>query len=337
MDYVSGEILTDEGFKKGYIGFEKKRIVETGKGIPQKKPICSGLIVPTFINAHTHIGDSFIRKKNIELPRTVEELVAPPNGLKHRLLKEASEEEIIIGMRNSVETMTKDGVSCFCDFRENGIRGINQIKKSMKNIHISSLILSRPERLEYNRDETKLLLENSDGIGPSSISDWDYAELEKVAKHTKKEGKIFAIHASERIREDIDQILNLKPDFLVHMVFATDDDLERVKDDDIPIVVCPRSNMFYGLKPNIKLLKKHEVDVLVGTDNAMLNMPSILDEIKYIKTISKEFSTEELLTMITYAPRKALNADYNIPAPDFPTDFVVLDEKSLKPLYISKY
>lgn len=316
---------------------KKKRIVETGKGIPPKKPICEGLIVPTLINAHTHIGDSFIKKKEIDLPRKIEQLVAPPHGLKYKLLKEASEEEIITGMRDSVETMTKDGISCFCDFRENGIKGVNQLKKTIKNKAISSLILSRPKRLEYNRNEVKLLLENSDGIGLSSILDWEYAELEKVARHTKKEEKIFAIHASEGIREDIDPLLNLKPDFLVHMVFATDDDLERIKDNNIPIVICPRSNMFYGLKPNIKLLKKHKVDVLVGTDNAMLNPPSILDEIKYIKTISKEFSTEELLTMITYAARKALNVDYNIPAPNSPTDFVVLDKKSLKPLYISKY
>ena len=36
MDYVSGEILTEKGFKKGYIGFEKNKIVEIGKGMPQK-------------------------------------------------------------------------------------------------------------------------------------------------------------------------------------------------------------------------------------------------------------------------------------------------------------
>ena len=65
MDFVSGEILTLDGFKKGYIGFSKKKIIETGMGIPPKKPICKGLIVPYFVNAHTHIGDSFIKEKNI--------------------------------------------------------------------------------------------------------------------------------------------------------------------------------------------------------------------------------------------------------------------------------
>ena len=335
MDYVSGEILTDRGFEKGYVGFEKKKIIETGKGFPPRKPVCSGLITPTFVNAHTHIGDSFIKKKNIELPRKVEELVAPPHGIKHRLLKEATEEEIIAGMRDSIDTMKISGVSCFCDFRETGISGISQLRKSLKNTGVSSLILSRPKHLNYDQEEVKFLLENSDGIGLSSISDWNYSELEKIAKHTKKEKKIFAFHASERTREDIDLILGLKPDFLIHMVFATNSDLERVRDNNIPVVVCPRSNMFYCLKPNLSLLKKYGIDLLVGTDNAMISSPSVLDEIRYIKAISKEFSTEELLTMTTYGARKVLNVDDSIPAPDSTTGIVVLDRESLKPLYIS--
>ena len=86
MDFVSGEILTEEGFKKGYIEFNKEKIIEIGEGNPPQKPICKGLIVPTFVNAHTHIGDSFIKEKGIDLPKNIEELVAPPDGFKHRLL-----------------------------------------------------------------------------------------------------------------------------------------------------------------------------------------------------------------------------------------------------------
>ena len=90
MEYVSGEILTKNGFEKGFLGFEKDKIVESGNDHPPKKPVCKGLIVPSFVNAHTHIGDSFIREKNIKLPKDIEKLVAPPYGLKHKLLKEVS-------------------------------------------------------------------------------------------------------------------------------------------------------------------------------------------------------------------------------------------------------
>jgi cytosine/adenosine deaminase-related metal-dependent hydrolase len=335
MDYVSGEILTESGFKRGYFGFENRKIVETGSDVPPKKPLCNGFIVPTLINAHTHIGDSFIRKKNINLPRNIEELVAPPHGLKHRLLHEASSDEITTGMKESINEMTNIGISVFCDFRENGKIGINQLTNAMKHTKISSVILSRPEGLNYDADEVEQLLNNSQGIGISSISDWKYSELEKVTKHAKKRKKMFALHASERVREDIDCILDLHPDFLVHMMMATESDLIRVRESDIPVVICPRSNAFFGFKLDIKLMKHVGIDLMVGTDNAMLHLPNILDEITYLKTQSPELSTEELLRMITYTPRKALNLDDCILAPDSPADFVVLDKKSLRHLYIS--
>ncbi len=335
MEYVSGKILTENGFIKGYLSFEKNKILEFGKGRPVKKPFCKGLIVPSFINAHTHIGDSFIKKRKIKLPKNVEELVKPPNGLKHKLLKEAREEELIEGMKDSINVMFNSGITKFCDFREGGLKGISELKKAMVNKKVSPIILSRPSDLKYNSNEIEILLNNSEGIGLSSISDWDFFEIKKISSHVKKRSKLFAIHASEIIRENIDDILDLKPDFLVHMVKATESDLIRVKDNSVPIVICLRSNSFYGLKPNIKLMKKIGIKIMFGTDNSMLNSPDIIDEIKFVKNKYKEFLLEELLNIITYRARKALNLDCDILGANSKADFVVLDEKTLKPLYIS--
>ena len=335
MEYVSGEIFTVNGFQRGYLGFENHKIMDRGKGNPPKKPIRKGLIVPTLVNAHTHIGDSFIREKDIKLSKNIKELVAPPNGLKYKLLNQASEDEIIDGMKKSIGEMKRTGISHFCDFRENGTAGISQLKKALENENVSSLILSRPKELRYDHCEIEQLLKNSDGIGVSSIVDWNYKELEKVAKHAKRKGKIFAIHASEGIRENIELILDLKPDFLVHMVKATESDLIRAKDANIPVAVCPRSNAFFGLKPNMKLMKKIGIDIMIGTDNAMLNTPNVLDEIEYIRSRSTEFTKWDLLQMITYIPRKALNLDVDILDLNSPAEFVVLDKKYLKTLYIS--
>jgi cytosine/adenosine deaminase-related metal-dependent hydrolase len=335
MKYVSGEIFRETGFEKGYIGFEKKSIIKTGRGTPPKKPICKGLILPTFVNAHTHIGDSFIKQKKINLPKNIEKLVAPPNGLKHKLLSEAADEEIIEGMEKSIDIMINSGTKYFCDFRENGILGVSQLKAALRFWKISCIILSRPEALKYDKNELDLLLKNSDGIALSSISDWDFSEMKKIARETNNRKKIFTLHASERIREDIDDILDLKPDFLVHMIKASESDLTNVKEMNIPIVICPRANSYFKLKPNYNLLKKVKVDLLIGTDNSMLNSPVVLDEIKYIRSISKEFTIIELLHMTTYGARKALNLECAILGPNSKADFVVLDSKSLKPLYIS--
>lgn len=335
MDFISGEILTINGIQKGYIGFKKGKIVETGKGNPPKKPISSGLIVPSLVNIHTHIGDSFIKEKGIDLPKNIEELVAPPEGLKHKLLREASDEDIIEGMEKSLDIMIKSGTKFFCDFRENGILGISQLKAALQLWKISSIILSRPSSLSYDKNELDLLLKNSNGIAISSISDWDYSELQKVAKDTNNKKKIFALHGSELTRENIDDILDLKPNFLVHMIKASESDLIRVKENNVPIVICPRSNSFFGLKPNFKLLKKVDIELLLGTDNAMLNSPSILDEINYLRSVSKEYSIMELLYMTTFGARKVLNLDCDILGSNSKADFVVLDKKSLRPLYIS--
>ena len=82
-------------------------------------------------------------------------------------------------------------------------------------------------------------------------------------------------------------------------------------------------------------MKKTGVQILLGTDNAMLNMPDLLEEIRYLKKFYNTFSTTELLQMVTYDARKVLNLDCNILGLNSRAEFIVLDEKTLKPLHIS--
>ena len=42
---------------------------------------------------------------------------------------------------------------------------------------------------------------------------------------------------------------------LVHMIKASESDFVRVKNEGISVVVCPRSNAFFGLKPDYDLMK----------------------------------------------------------------------------------
>jgi cytosine/adenosine deaminase-related metal-dependent hydrolase len=75
---------------------------------------------------------------------------------------------------------------------------------------------------------------------------------------------------------------------------------------------------------------------MLGTDNAMLNTPNILDELTYLKNMTGIFSIENLLNMITYNPRKALNLDYSILDLNSSNEFMVLDKKTLRALYIPR-
>lgn len=335
MDYVQGELLTPRGFEKGYLGIEDGKILDRGTTLPPKKPLAKGFILPSFVNAHTHLGDSFVKQRNIDLPHDIEKLVGPPDGLKHTLLRKTSSKEIIAGMKQAIQTMTDSGIRCFWDFRENGLTGLQHLKEAMQDSRITSVVFSRPTSLSYDKTEVDALLVNSDGIGLSSVSDWNYGELQKIVHAIRKKGKLLGLHASERTREDIDKVLDLKPDVLIHMIHATQDDLLRTAAENIPVVVCPTANAFFGLQPDVDLMKECGIQVLIGTDNAMISTLNVVDELKLIKKMSTAFSTEDLLRMITYHPRETLGIPYTSLDIGSPADIVVLEKKSLNLVFVS--
>ena len=334
MKYIAGRILTDAGFKRGYIKVSMNKIIEMNFGSCPKTPDLRGLITPSFVNMHTHLGDAFISQKNINLPHDIMKLVAPPDGLKHQLLKKSTDDEIIKGMKQAIQTMVSNGTSCFFDFRENGEHGINIIKTALEHFPIESFILSRPKELQVDENEILRLLNISEGIGLSSISDWEFEDVEQIRSLTKKRKKLFSIHVSERIRENINKIIKLQPDFIIHMTKASKKDLLLIKKENIPIVVCPQSNTFFNMSPPLELMKEIGNTILLGTDNAMINSPKIIDEINHIKNIAPNvFNNEDLLEMITYLPRKVLNLnDYMQDAKFLSSNYIILDERTLQPI-----
>jgi len=58
---INGAILTDKGFIEGHISFENGEITVIDESL-SPRPLLSGIVVPPFFNAHTHIGDSFVKR-----------------------------------------------------------------------------------------------------------------------------------------------------------------------------------------------------------------------------------------------------------------------------------
>lgn len=119
MNCVSGMIYTESGFIEGHICFEEGIVTEVCEG-PAERSDLQGLILPAFTNAHTHIAD-YIVPVNLNL--SLEELVAPPNGFKHRMLNEAPEAKLRQGIATMSEYMFKHGTTSFIDFREGSVPG----------------------------------------------------------------------------------------------------------------------------------------------------------------------------------------------------------------------
>jgi len=258
-------------------------------------------------NCHTHIGDAFIH-----LPQkrwTVNSLVAPPTGYKHQRLQEASLEKIQHGITAAANIMKACGTTHFIDFREGGVSGVQALQTL--DLPLKAIILGRPTGLKYSKQEIDALLDITDGIALSGTADWDYSLIMQIADHVHSVDKVFALHVSEHLQENMEDVLSLRPTFVVHLCCTTEDDLDLIADAKVPVIVCPRANAFFGLRPPIEAMLERDISLMLGTDNAMIVPPNIKEEIVYVK---QHFfvSSQDIDAMVTTNPRKCLNVIGNI-------------------------
>jgi len=185
---LSGWLYANGKFREGSIGIEAGVIAEVNRS-RAREPLASGLILPAFTNAHTHAGDAVVRE---ELIGTLEELVAPPHGLKHRILSKSSDENVIAAGHEYLERMLASGTANFWDFREMGLRGVRQLYAATLGLPLRPVVFGRPAKMEYDREEVAAILRACDGIGLSSLLDWDADDADKLARDAHAAGKAFA-------------------------------------------------------------------------------------------------------------------------------------------------
>lgn len=191
------------------------------------------LVIPGFINSHTHIADSI--GKDISISSTFDEMINPVYGIKKKILNKSMKEHLKFFMRTSAISMMIKGTIHFVDFREGGPEGVELLKESIQDLPIKSVILGRVEQyfdlkkiLEIKKQQTKeenideklvdklqkpsleslsRVLELSDGLGLSGANENTDDALKqyihKVKEFNKKNNdlhhrkKIIAIHAAE--------------------------------------------------------------------------------------------------------------------------------------------
>ena len=288
MQYLSGSVFNGSGFTEGYIGIEDGIITETGDGRPPDRPFAEGVITPGLVNSHTHSADGLLTFNG---KPGIQELVMPPNGLKHVYLRDAPRHELIMSMRSFTDMMFRTGTTGFIDFREGGREGVELMRISSPAPN--GMILGRPN----DGDDLDSILDVADGIGLSSVSDIPMKDLDSIADRVHRRGKVLGIHVSERIREDIELVMSLSPSFVVHMVEASDTDMRACADNDVPIVSCPRSNMFFGKIPPLDRMIGSGADIAIGTDNAMLCVPDMREEARVFNDIIKAKGIDDSRTL----------------------------------------
>ena len=234
-------------------------------------------ICPALFNAHTHLGDTIAM--DCSGAGDLEALVTPPNGLKHRLLRAASRQDLVGGMRASIEGMITGGTAGCADFREGGVEGVLALKEAAAGLSFVPFVFGR------EGGETV-----AGGLGVSSAR--DVPDAERLVQDAKRAGKLVAFHAGERDAKDVDTAIACEPDLLIHMTHATKKQLRLCADKDIPIAVCPRSNWTLGVAssarhPPIALMEDLGCRVCLGTDNAMFVAPDLFSEMAFVSTVYK--------------------------------------------------
>ena len=278
MPCYSGKVWDGSRFYDGYAIVEDGIVSEVGEGSPAGS-VKVGCILPGLTDAHTHVGDAGL---HLDRRYGLEELVAPPDGLKHRYLRDTPPDRIERDMSDYVGKLTSGGVSRFIDFREGGLEGVRMLRR----VSGRAVIFGRPVSKEFDTNEIDAILNEADGIGIPSISDVPDNYISAIADAVHRRGKHLAIHVSERVREDFGRILSLEPDFIVHMCEATDADMKACADADIPVVVCPTSNLYFGKVPPIRRMYNAGVRMCIGTDNAMLCKPDIFAEARIFRDVA---------------------------------------------------
>jgi len=300
-DFIAGGYIVEHGSLEPCTVVSADGKIEIDRSEPDRCDF-RAVFIRDLVNAHTHCGDY-----GLKVPEglSIEELVAPPDGLKHRYLAGLGESELADNMRSFDEASAAHGSASFIDFREGGAEGCRILRGCSRD----AIILGRPVSKEYDSEEVAEILSVADGIGISSISDMDRGYLESVADQVRRERKIFAIHASERVREDIDLILSLDPAFVVHMCEATDDDMAKCAEAEVPIAVCPTSNAYFGKETPVVRMLDSGADVMLGTDNGMLCEPDLISEAnRFSALVSKQGgNTDEVWKALSGYSSKLLN------------------------------
>lgn len=287
-------------------------LIDDGKIIEISPEINEGKIIdatdcivsPSFLNAHTHIGDSIIKDEGDGL--SLSEIVKPPKGIKHQALENTDKEIIINSMKSSMYDMLESGTTHFIDYREGGIKGVKLLKEASKNIPINPIILARDnsfygENPDLNKVKIAIrkLLKYADGIAPSGFGEITQEVADLIVEECDKKEKISSIHAAEssnaqkksiakRNKSEVELTVESGFNQIVHVTNPINNDIEKLKDASTNVTICPRANATFAVGiPPIKKILKTGLKPLIGTDNLMVNAPNIFRELEFTLKIMR--------------------------------------------------
>ncbi len=331
----------------GAVEIKGKKIVGIGKfkEIFKKtafaKPINfeESIILPSLVNAHTHLELSALRFKVI-LPSDnfiswVKNVIKLKDELTLSEIKEAA--------RLSLHILWKEGVGIVGDVGNTAITLPLLCTSPFYGYFFQEVISFKGG---YNLKEIQPNIQSLNfkitysAHAPYSVSP---LLLQAIKSYNRKRKRLFCIHCAES-SEEVEflktgkgQLLTLlrergqwnenfippklspvkylyklklldEDTLLVHVIHIDEEDLEILKKTGVKICICPKSNLFTGVGlPEIKKFIFAGLDVCIGTDSLASNdQLSIWEELRTLYVHYPDISPEIFLKMATFTGAKIL-------------------------------
>ena len=319
------------------------------------------VVIPGLINGHTHLGDSALPDGATGL--TLEQAFFRPAGYKYRELAQLSPEQHLPHLEAHLRYMARTGTVCHLDFREQGPAGAELLRAASAATGVESIILSQFNASPFagptlranaasatlppaHRAELERMLAVADGFSESTINDLTDAAWAEIRAATAARAKLRAIHCLENAgyrerslattgRGDLARALEVfDPHLVVHMTVATADEIALLARSGKTAALNPRANATLGLPlPPVADLLRAGANLLLGTDNVMLNAPNLLAELDFTYKLAKSQFGDALspdpaaiLRMATSNIRPLLGGDHpGALEVGLPATFVVLN------------
>ena len=317
------------------------------------------VVIPGLYNGHTHIGDCALPDGATGL--TLEEAFFRPAGYKYRELAKLAPADHLPHLVAHQRYMARTGTIAHFDFREQGAAGARLLREASAITGVQSIILNQFDSppfsaadLEANtaalpaaaRDELAAMLAVADGFSESTMNDLTDPAWRELRSLTTSPRKLRAIHCLESVayrdrslaltgRGDLLRAIeDYDADLIVHLTVATDDEVALLARTRKTAALNPRANATLGLPlPPVAALLRANVNLLLGTDNVMLNAPSLLAELDFAYKLARSQSADaatpdpaRILKMVTSNIRPLLGGDhYGYLDVHLPADFVIFD------------
>lgn len=343
-----------------HLRVEGDRITALGLGAPCNTLEAGALVVmPGMLNAHTHMGDSCLPDGATGM--SLEQGFFRPDGYKYRQLAKQTRPDHLAQITAHLRYMARTGTVAHVDFREQGPYGSTLLREASQATGVRSVILGQFANLPFNvaqlarnadaldvsaLAELEEILSVADGFSESTMNDLTDQAWRQIHTATEVHAKLRAIHVLENAsyrdtsmavagRGDLIRALDLyAPHLLIHATVANADEIALLSKNHSNVALNPRANANLGLPaPPIAALLESGANLLLGTDNGLLNSPNLFAELDYTYKLAKsqygnaiDPTPARILQMATSNARALLGGDcYGTIDLGLPADLVVLN------------